>query len=147
MTTPGGVPNLPPGALTFDTLVSLQDQTPETLREQASARVPSTFHAATLGDPMSEFSFGGLMTQLFAGFSSAVANADPADIEGPEDLPPLLTGFINELPIIGTLTGLPEAIYGTYDGPDPILDFIEVLFAPIRLLMAGTTSFPTAFES
>ncbi len=147
MTVPGGMPNLPVGALTFDTLESLQDQTPEGMRAQAAARIPSTFHAATLGDPTSNFSFGGLITRIFSAFNSAVANADPADIEGPDDLPALLTGFIDELPIIGALAGLPDAVYGTYEGDDPVLQFIELLFAPVRLLMAGTESLPTGFES
>lgn len=147
MTTPGGVPNLPAGALTIDTLASLQDVTPEAMRARSAARIPSTFNAATLGDPTSDFSFGGLITQLFAGFNSAVANADPADIEGPDDLPNLLTGFIDQLPIIGTLAGLPDAIYGTYDGADPVLLMIEALFGPIRLLMSGDTELPTDEES
>jgi hypothetical protein len=144
MTVPGGVPNLPAGALTLDTLASLQDMTPETMRARSAARIPSTFNATTLGDPTSDFSFGGLIAQLFAAFTSAVANADPADIEGPDDLPALLTGFIEELPIIGTLAGLPDAVYGTYDGDDPVLLFIELLFAPIRALMGGG-SLPTDF--
>ena len=145
MTTPGGVPNLPTGALTIDTLASLQDMTAETMRSRATDRIPSTFHGTTLGDPTSNASYGGLITQLFAAFNSAVANADPADIEGPDDLPDLLTGFIDELPIIGSLVGLPEAIYGTYEGSDPVLQFIEVLFAPIRLLMSGAEELPTEF--
>ncbi len=148
MTVPGGVPNLPTGALTIETMASaLQDMTPEAMRERSSARVPSTFNAATFGDPSSNFSYGGLITQLFAAFNSAVANADPADIEGPDDLPNLLTGFIDQLPIIGTLVGLPEAIYGTYEGSDPVLLMIEALFAPIRLLMSGETELPTDEES
>lgn len=146
MTVPGGVPNLPAGALTMDTLASaLQDMTPEAMRARAAARIPSTFHGATLGDPTSDASFGGLILQLWAGFASAVATADPADIEGPEDLPNLLTGFIDQLPIIGALAGLPEAIYGTYEGSDPVLLFIEELFGPIRLLMAGAAELPTEF--
>ena len=147
MTTPGGVPNLPTGALTIDTLASnLEDMTTEAMRARSAARMSSTFNSSTGGDPTSNFSFSGLIMQLFAGFNSAVANADPADIEGPEDLPDLLTGFITELPIIGTLVGLPEAIYGTYEGADPVLLMIETLFAPIRLLMDGTNELPIPDE-
>lgn len=145
MTVPGGVPNLPPGALTIETLASdLEDMTVGAIRTRSAARIPTTFNATTLGDPTSDFSFGGLIAQLFAAFNSAVATADPADIEGPDDLPDLLTGFIEELPIIGTLVGLPDAIYGTYDGDDPVLLFVELLFAPIRALMGGG-SLPTDF--
>lgn len=148
MTTPGGVPNLPAGALTVDTLASdLEDMTSATIRTRASARMASTFNSTTGGDPTSDFSFSGLIMQLFAGFNSAVATADPADIEGPDDLPDLLTNFITELPIIGTLVGLPEAIYGTYEGSDPVLLFVETLFAPIRLLMDGTNELPYDEES
>lgn len=148
MTVPGGVPNLPPGALTVDTMASaLQDMTPEAMRARGSGRVPSTFNAATMGDPTSDFSYGGVIMRIFAAFNSAVANADPADIEGPDDLPDLLTGFIDELPIIGTLVGLPEAIYGTYEGDDPVLLGVEALFAPIRLLMSGDTTLPIDEES
>ena len=138
MTTPGGVPNLPPGALTLTTMASaLQDMTPATMRTRSAARIPSTFHSGTGGDPTSEYSFNGLIMALWAGFNSAVANADPADIEGPDDLPDLLNDFITDIPIIGALVGLPEAIYGTYEGTDPVLLAVEALFAPVRLLMAG----------
>lgn len=146
MTVPGGVPNLPVGALTFDTLDGLQDFTTETMRGRATERIPSVFNAATFGDPTSDFTISGVITELFAAFNAAIAETDPADIEGPDDLPDLLTGFIDELPIIGTLAGLPDAIYGTYEGSDPVLLFIELLFAPIRLLMTGAATLPTDFE-
>ncbi|MGZ9830158.1 hypothetical protein ACXYTP_24920, partial [Tsukamurella ocularis] len=65
-------------------------------------------------------------------FNSAVANADPADINGPEDLPELLLSFIENLPVVGEFVGLLEAILGTYDGDDPTLLQIQALFGFLR---------------
>lgn len=149
MTTPGGVPNLPLGALTIETIASkLHDMTATAMRERAAERIPSIFNASTGGNPLGDFSFNGVLTQLFAGFSSVVAAADPADIDGPEDLPGLLLDFIESLPVIGQLVGLMEAILGTYDGEGDVLAAIQDMFAPLRKLVqliAGIDDgFPTA---
>ncbi|MDM2212705.1 hypothetical protein PP449_15150 [Mycobacteroides abscessus] len=136
MTTPGGVPNLPAGALTVETLAEkLQDLTPAAMRSRAAERMPSTFHASTGGDPLQDLSPFGILTRLFAGFNSHVANADPNDIQGPEDLPALLLDFIESLPVVGQFVGLAEAIMGTYDGDDETLLAIQQIFMPIRRLL------------
>ncbi|MFV8049722.1 hypothetical protein [Mycobacterium sp. 48b] len=136
MTTPGGVPNLPAGALTLETLAAkLQDMSVPAMRERAAARVPNIFDGSTAGNLLSDLSPGGVIAQLFAGFNSFVANADPADIQGPEDLPGLLTDFIESLPVVGQLVGLGEAIMGTYDGDDEVLLAIQEVFEPIRALL------------
>ena len=138
MTTPGGVSNLPVGALTLPTLAAmLQDMTPEAMRGRAVGRVSSIFDGSTGGDPSIDVTPFGILTTLFAGFNSNVANADPADIQGPEDLPDLLLDFIESLPVIGQFVGLIEAILGTYDGDDPELLAIQSIFALIRNLFAG----------
>lgn len=136
VTTPGGVPNLPKGALTLETLQAmLQDMSTAAQRQRAADRVPAIFDGSTAGNLMSDLSPGGIIAQLFAGFNSHVANADPADINGPEDLPGLLLDFIESLPVIGQLVGLLEAIVGTYDGDDPILIEIQKFFGLIRSLL------------
>lgn len=133
VTTPGGVPNLPKGALTLETLQSkLQDMSTSAMRGRAADRVPAIFDGSTAGNLLSDLSPGGIIAQLFAGFNSHVANADPADINGPEDLPALLLDFIESLPVIGQLVGLLEAIVGTYDGDDPILIEIQKFFGLFR---------------
>lgn len=136
MTTPGGVPNLPVGALTVETLAEkLQDLTPAAMRSRAAERMPNTFHGSTGGDPLQDLSPFGILTKLFAGFNSHVANADPNDIQGPEDLPGLLLDFIESLPVVGQFVGLAEAIMGTYDGEDETLLAIQQIFMPIRRLL------------
>lgn len=122
MTTPGGVPNLPTGALTLDTLVGkLHDMSPSAMRGRGAARVPAIFDSSMGGNPMSDYSFLGLMMQLWGGFSSAIANADPADITGPDDLPGLLVTFIEDLPIVGEfVTLMKEVINGTFDIGDVV---------------------------
>lgn len=151
VTTPGGVPNLPVGALTLDTLVSrLEDMSPEAMRERAGERWPSIFGSSTGGDIMSDLSLSGIIAKLFSGFNSVVANADPADIDGPEDLPGLLWDFITSLPVVGELVGLLEAIIGEYDGDDEVLLAIQEIFMPLRRLVqlvAGKdVDWPTAGE-
>lgn len=136
LTTPGGVPNLPVGALTIETLAEkLQDLTPAAMRNRAAERLPGTFHGSTGGNPLEDLSPFGILTKLFAGFNSHVANADPNDIQGPEDLPGLLLDFIESLPVVGQFVGLAEAIMGTYDGDDETLLAIQQIFMPIRKLL------------
>lgn len=136
MTTPGGVPNLPAGALTLESIASrLQDMTPAAMRARAADRLPVIFDSSTGGNALNDFTPFGILTQLFAGFNSFVANADPADINGPEDLPGLLVAFIESLPVIGQLVGLGEAVLGTYDGDDEVLLAIQDIFKPIRQLL------------
>lgn len=133
VTTPGGVPNLPAGGMTLaDLQEKLQNLTPPAMRQRAADRVPAIFDGSTAGNLMSDLSPGGIIAQLFAGFNSHVANADPADINGPEDLPGLLLDFIESLPVVGQLVGLLEAIVGTYDGDDPILIEIQKFFGLFR---------------
>lgn len=151
MTTPGGVPNLPPGALTVDNMESqLQDTSVPAVRDRAAARMPGLFNNSNGGNPISDLTPFGILTKIFAGFNSTVANADPNDIQGPEDLPGLLWEFIENLPVVGELVGLGEAILGNYDGDDPVLLAIQDIFQPIRRLLQLFTGqgggFPTKEE-
>lgn len=136
VTVPGGVPNLPVGALTVDTLASkTQDMSTGAMKSRAVERFPSTFDGSTGLSPASDLTPFGVLTGLFAGFNSTVANADPADVQGPEDLPDLLIQFIEGLPVIGKFVELFDAILGDYDGDDEILSAISEVFAPIRKLL------------
>lgn len=106
MTTPAGVPNLPVGALTVETLAErLQNQTPAAHRARAAERMPGALLGNSHGgNPLSDLSPFGLILKIFAAVSSRIATADPADIQGPSDLPALFTDFIEALPMAGTET-------------------------------------------
>ncbi|MDD7812631.1 hypothetical protein PP713_08690 [Mycobacterium sp. CSUR Q5927] len=133
MTTPGGVPNLPVGALTVETLqAKTQDASVEANRDRAVERVPVIFDSSSGGNPSNDLSPMGFLTQLFSGFNSVVSKADPADINGPEDLPQLLVDFIEELPVVGQFVDLWNAINGTYDGDDEKLLAIQAYFAEMK---------------
>jgi len=133
VTTPGGVSNLPAGALTVDNMADkLQDMTPAAMRDRAAERMPGAFSNSNGGNPLADLTPFGILTRLFAGFNSHVANADPADINGPEDLPGLLLDFIHELPVVGQFVDLLDAIGGHYTGTDPNLLGIQNLFAGVR---------------
>lgn len=126
MTTPGGVPNLPVGALTIDTLQSkTQDTSVAANRTRSGERVPGIFNASNGGSPLNDLTPFGVLTQLFSGFNSVVSQADPADINGPDDLPSLLMQFIEELPVVGQFVDLLAAFSGTYDGDDQTLLTIQ----------------------
>ncbi len=126
MTTPGGVPNLPVGALTIDTLQSkTQDTSVAANRTRSGERVPNIFNASNGGSPLNDLTPFGVLTQLFSGFNSVVSQADPADINGPDDLPSLLMQFIEELPVVGQFVDLLAAFSGTYDGDDQTLLTIQ----------------------
>lgn len=136
MTTPGGVPNLPKGALTVGTLgSSLQDHTPEALRARANERVPTIFDNSTGGNILNDLSPFGIITGIWSAVNSLIAGADPADIQGPEDIPELLIDFIEGLPFVGQfvtlLTDLLAALQGEYEGTDEILLAIQSFLAPL----------------
>jgi hypothetical protein len=122
--------------LTVDNLAEqLQDQTPAAHRARAAARMPgSLFGSSTGGSAMSNIAPFGIITRIFSEVSSRIATADPADIQGPADLPDLFTDFVESLPVVGQLFGLLEAVLGTYDGDDNILKAIQNVFHPLRRL-------------
>ena len=138
MTTPAGVPNLPIGALTVETLgQQLQDQTAAAMRARAGERVPNIFNSSTGGDILNDLSPFGIITNIWAGINSLIANSDPSDIQGPEDLPPLLMDFIEGLPFVGQFVTLLQALVGTYDGEDETLLSIQELLSPIIEFFSG----------
>jgi hypothetical protein len=123
--------------LTVDNLAEqLQDQTPAAHRARAAARMPgSLFGSSTGGSAMSNVSPFGIITRIFSEINSRIATADPADIQGPADLPNLFVDFIESLPVVGQLVGLLEAILGNYDGDDEVLSAIQDIFKPLRTLV------------
>lgn len=140
MTTPGGVSNLPKEALTLDNLASrLQDMSGQAMRNRAVDRFPDIFHASTGGDPGVDFTPLGILTGIWSRINSTIANADPADIQGPDDLPPLFLDFIANLPVevlgwVRTALERLAAIFGIdldgllddgFDTADAIGAFIE----------------------
>jgi hypothetical protein len=138
VTTPAGVPNLPVGALTVETLAEqLQDQTAEAMRARAGERVPTIFNSSTGGDILNNLSPFGIITGIWAGINSLIATSDPSDIQGPEDIPPLLLDFVEGLPLIGQFVQLLEALIGTYDGTDETLLSIQELLSPIIEFFSG----------
>ncbi|MCK0174811.1 hypothetical protein [Mycolicibacterium sp. F2034L] len=150
MTTPGGVSNLPPGALTEETLAAdTQDMSLGAVRARAAARFSGTYNESTGGNPTVDVAPFGVLTKMVAGSLSSVAQADPADIQGPEDIPDLLTQLILGLPVVGQFFALGQALLGEYEGDDPVLIAIQDLFAPLRewmRLFTGITGRPPTPE-
>lgn len=141
MTTPGGVPNLPAGALTIDTMgATLQDMSGTAMKSRAVQRFPAIMDLSTGLSAAADLTPFGILTRIWAEVNSLVANSDPADIQGPEDIPPLLLEFIEGLPVVGQFVDLFEAILGTYTGTDTTLLGIQALFAPIRAIVDAFTA-------
>lgn len=137
MTTPAGVPNLPAGALTVETLAdTLQNQTAAGHRARAAARMPGgLLGSSTGGSAMSDVTPIGVITKIFSEVMSRIATADPADITGPADIPDLLTDFIESLPVIGQFIDFLQAMSGTYDGEDETLLAVQNIFSPLRTIL------------
>lgn len=141
MTTPLGVPNLPLGALTVETLADkLQDQTQGAMRGRARDRMPVIFDNSSGGDIASELSPFGIIAAIWSGVNSLIATADPEDIQGPEDIPALLIDFIEGLPVVGQLIDLLEALTGNYTGEDQTLLAIQDFLAPVIEFFQGLLS-------
>jgi hypothetical protein len=133
MTTPGGVPNLPLGALTLETLAQeLQDMSAAAMRKRAGRRFPTVFNATTGGNVLNDLTPFGILTRIWSEINALVAASSPSDITGPADLPPVMLNFLENLPFVGQFVRLIEALLGTYTGNDPDLLAIQELFTPIR---------------
>lgn len=148
MTTPGGVPNLPVGALTRETLASnLQDMSGSAMKARAVERFPSIMDGSTGLSPALEATPFGVLTRIYGEVTSVVATADPADIQGPEDIPQLLLQFIEGIPVVGQFVQLVKAVLGTYTGEDVILLTIQAVFDPIRKFLQMITGIFTGFPT
>ena len=136
MTTPGGVPNLPLGALTVETLAQqLQDMSARAMRQRAGERFPTIFNASTGGNVLNDLTPFGILTRIWSEINALIAASSPNDITGPADLPELLVDFVENLPVIGQFVQLLQALLGLYEGNDETLLAIQELFAPILSLI------------
>ncbi|QLF84169.1 minor tail protein [Gordonia phage Pytheas] len=148
MTTPNLPPttapeDLPQGVLTTSGLGSaLQNPTASKYRTAAAGRFPAVVNGTTAGNPANVGGPLGFIVNLFAQFAENVATADPADIQKPEDLHGLIESFFEDLPVIGFFIELKDAMTGEYDGDDPVMLFIQALFAPIRRVLQIFTGRP-----
>lgn len=155
MTTPNlplGTPvaNLPQGVIYHGNLGSvLQNPSAGKYRSLAAGRFPSIVGGTSAGSPSDVGGPLGFVVDLFAKFAENVATADPSTVNHPDDLIPFITDFFEDLPLIGLFADLWDAMMGTYTGDDPVLNFIETLFSPIRSLLelvTGVTGTPTSGE-
>lgn len=154
MTTPGGVPNLPVGALTVDTLAyRLQNQSPSAMRQRARDQMPGIFDLSTGGNIMSDLSPFGIITAIWAQVNSLIAEADPADITSPDDIPALLVDFIESLPLVGPIFEvfnlLLQALTGEYEGDNELALLLQSLIAPmwqfLSYVFGGFLTDPNSF--
>ena len=99
-TDPGDLPQgtAYPGSA-FGTL--LQDPSVGKFANLGGGRFPSVFFSQPAGSPLNPSMPLGFITDLFAKFSSFVAQADPATIRKPPDLEALIADFIIGLPLQG----------------------------------------------
>ncbi|MCH5645180.1 hypothetical protein [Gordonia sp. ABSL49_1] len=125
--------NLPVGVYKPEDLGTvLQDHTAETARVSMASRFPAFMSGESSGAASDVDGPLGWLVSAVAQAQSAVAQADPADIKGPDDLLDLAHDVISDLPVVGKFVELWDAMNGDYDGDDPVLQFISLLFAPLR---------------
>lgn len=153
-------PNLPFGSTTQADLAqgvvmpsglgsAWQDQSKAKYLSLASGRFPAPVRGTSAGSPAVSAGPLGFVVDLVAQFMSTVGHADPASIKRPEDLYDLVEDFVSDLPLVGELIDLKDAMLGEYTGDDPIFLFIQDLFAPLRKLLqlaSGQSGIPTVGE-
>lgn len=153
MTTPnlpwGSTPDsaLPQGVYSPGQLATtLQDHTAGKFQALAGGRFPAIVGGTSAGSPLDSLGPLGFVVSLASSFFESVASADPDSITGPEDLVPLVADFFEGLPVVGQFIDLKDALFGDYEGDDPVLQFIQDLFGPIRRLLelaSGGTGVPS----
>lgn len=113
--------NLPVGVFKHDQLATvLQDNTKAKFGDVGAGRFPTVVNGTNAGNPANVGGPLGFIVDLFAKLTEDVANADPATIQGPDDLHPLITNFFEGLPIIGiiveTINEISQLFTGEEDG-------------------------------
>lgn len=144
MTLPAGSidpQNLPVGVVDPSQLgKALQDNTKQKFTDVAAGRFPAIVSGTSAGNPADAVGPLGFIVDLFAKLSEDVANADPASIQTPDDLLPLITDFFEGLPIIGFFVDLLEVMQGTYTGDDVALQGIQDFITLLRDLVNGAVA-------
>ncbi|MDL9938670.1 hypothetical protein QSJ18_18140 [Gordonia sp. ABSL1-1] len=142
MTTPNlpwgttGPEDLPQGVVHPSQLgTSLQGHSAGQLRALMAARFPAFLGGEMTGAAGDTSGPLGLLVDVVSKFQAAVAAADPATITKPADLLDLAHDVISDLPLVGRFVDLWDAMLGEYTGDDPILEFIQNLFAPLRKVL------------
>jgi hypothetical protein len=79
----------------------LQDPSVGKFANLGGGRFPGVFFSQPAGSPLNPSMPLGFITDLFAKFTSFVAQADPATITKPPDLEALIVDFIIGLPLQG----------------------------------------------
>ncbi|MGX9297477.1 hypothetical protein [Tsukamurella paurometabola] len=136
MTSPNlpiGSSDIPQGAFTHTGIAGvLQDYSAGKYRSTVGGRFPSIVGGTPAGSPLSAITPVGIITGILSEFMRVVSNSTSHDISHPADLDDLIHDFFQGLPLVGQFVDLLDAIFGTYDGDDPVLLQIKALFAFLR---------------
>ncbi|GAA2378591.1 hypothetical protein [Gordonia cholesterolivorans] len=93
---------------------ALQDQSETKFATQSADRFPGYVDGTLAGGPLASGPLG-MVNKMYGRFVSRVAQADPATIEKPKDLQPLVPGFFN-LPLQDLFAPLLNALMGIGGG-------------------------------
>ncbi|CAM3744200.1 hypothetical protein ACXYTP_00155 [Tsukamurella ocularis] len=136
MTSPNlpiGSSDIPQGAFTHTGIAGvLQDYSAGKYRSTVGGRFPGIVSGTPAGSPLSALTPVGIITGILSEFMRVVSNSTSNDISHPADLDDLIHDFFQGLPLVGQFVDLLDAIFGTYDGDDPVLLQIKALFAFLR---------------
>lgn len=106
--------------------------------ETAKGRMVGNFLATPGGFAGGPIDFlVGLLGQFLGNIAD---DANDITLEGPQDLPDLIHDFFADLPLVGIIVDIFDAMLGTYDGDDPVLNGIQNLFALIRRFLELITN-------
>lgn len=121
----------------------LQNPSVSKFANLGGGRFPGVFFSQPAGSPLNPSMPLGFITDLFAKFSSYVAQADPATIKKPEDLHDLITDFVTGLPLsaLGDATNPLEQIQADISDVlanlGDIWDYYEGLTGGVRAIQNG----------
>ena len=130
---------LPPGVLRVGDLGSaMQGLNGTKVTETTKGRMVGNFLATPGGFAGGPIDFlVGLLGQFLGNIAD---DANDITLEGPQDLPDLIHDFFADLPLVGIIIDIFDAMLGTYDGDDPVLNGIQNLFALIRRFLELITN-------
>lgn len=122
---------------------ALQDQSEDHYSQQSADRFPGYVDGTLAGGPLASGPLG-VVNKMFGKFVSKVAKADPATIEKPKDLQPLVPGFF-DLPLTDFFAPLLNALMGVGGGVlggalSGIADFFSGKWQQVDDIQDGQTS-------